>query len=570
MTHGTPPKRVAIYARFSSDMQSPKSIEDQVRECRMHAQREGWTVVQVFSDVAISGATKGRPDFDALQAAVRAGQFDIVLFEHLDRLGRDLEFLMAFYKLAHYEDTELHQLRRGKLGIFDIGILGTFAQIFLEELGHKTRRGLAGRIEAGKSAGGLSYGYKVRRIENGEPVKGEIDIDPEEAAIVTRIFEEYAAGKSPLAIARDLNAEGIPAPAKDTKRLTSGHWKQNTIYGHRGRGTGILNNELYIGRRIWNRLRYSKHPETGKRVSRLNPPDEWTIIEKPDLRILPDELWERAKARQESVDAARAKAERGGRSGAGAAQGARRRKYLLSGLLTCGQCGGNLTVAGKGDKRRYYCANAKEKGDAVCSGMPGLKETAAADILLSGLRAGLMQDDAYARFAAQFEAKMKAGQKGAAELLKAHDLKTRELEQRHRGFLDAVAKGDHSPPIIKALNAVDAELEALRAERDTLVPAPVELPPDLPELYREYVANLAATLQDEAVSAAASDELHGLIDTVVVVWDAEANGHRLDVQGKLLEMLAKAKPAEEAGLVANGHSLKLVAGVGFEPTTFRL
>ena len=70
---------------------------------------------------------------------------------------------------------------------------------------------------------------------------------------------------------------------------------------------------------------------------------------------------------------------------------------------------------------------------------------------------------AYARFAAQFEARMKAGQKGAAKLLKAHDLKIRELERRHAGFLDAVAKGDHSPAIIKALNAVDAELEALRA-----------------------------------------------------------------------------------------------------------
>ncbi|PQO21988.1 recombinase family protein [Rhodobacteraceae bacterium WD3A24] len=570
MIHGTPPTRVAIYARFSSDMQSPKSIEDQVRERRQHAEREGWTVVQVFSDVAVSGATKDRPEFEALREAVRAGQFDIVLFEHLDRLGRDLEFLMAFYKLARHVDTELHQLRRGKLGIFGIGILGTFAQIFLEELGFKTHRGLAGKIEAGHSAGGLSYGYKVKRIENGEPVKGEIEIDPAEAAIVTRIFTEYADGKSPLAIARDLNAEGIPAPGADTRRQTSGHWKQNTIDGHRARGTGILNNELYVGRRVWNRQRYSKHPETGKRISRPNPPEEWKTVEVPDLRILPDDLWDRAKARQESVDSARTKAQDKGNTGAGASQGARRRKYLLSGLMTCGQCGGNLTVAGKGDKRRYYCANAKEKGDAVCSGMPGLKETDAADVLLSGLRTGLMQDEAYARFAEQFEARMKAGQKGAAEILKAHDRKIGDLERRHAGFLDAVADGDHSPAVIKALNAVDAELEALRAERETLIPAPVELPPDLPELYRDYVDNLAATLQDEAVSAAAADELHGLIDTVVVSWDAEAGGHWLDVRGKLLELLTKAKPACGAGFVANGHSLKLVAGVGFEPTTFRL
>src|SRR6056297_1189178 len=548
MTHGTQPKRVAIYARFSSDMQSPKSIEDQVRECRVHAQREGWTVVQVFSDVAISGATNGRPDFDALQAAVRAGQFDIVLFEHLDRLGRDLEFLMAFYKLAHYEDTELHQLRRGKLGIFDIGILGTFAQLFLEELSHKTRRGLTGRIEAGKSAGGLSYGYKVRRVENGEPVKGEIDIDPEEAKIVTRIFEEYAAGKSPLAIARDLNAEGIPAPAKDTKRLTSGHWKQNTIYGHRGRGTGILNNELYIGRRVWNRLRYSKHPETGKRVSRLNPREDWTIIEKPDLRILPDKLWERAKARQESVDAARTKAEHGGRSGAGASQGARRRKYLLSGLLSCGQCGGNLTVAGTAHRRRYYCANAKEKGEAVCAGMPGLKETDAADAILSCLRSGLMQESAYERFRGRFTEQLRAQEHESGDALRRHDEQIREKAKAHANVLKAVETGDHSPALIAHFNKLDGELKALEARRAALVPVPVELPDDLPALYRSYVDNLTATLTDEAVAGPAADELHDLIDGVTVSWDGETRVHELDVRGKLMGMLAKTRPACEAGV----------------------
>ena len=52
--------RAAIYARFSTDMQNPKSAEDQERKCRKHAEREGWSVVQVFHDTALSGATKGR------------------------------------------------------------------------------------------------------------------------------------------------------------------------------------------------------------------------------------------------------------------------------------------------------------------------------------------------------------------------------------------------------------------------------------------------------------------------------------------------------------------------------
>ena len=82
--------------------------------------------------------------------------------------------------------------------------------------------------------------------------------------------------------------------------------------------------------------------------------------------------------------------------------------------------------------------------------------------------------------------------------------------------------------------------------------------------------DIVATLQDEEVSGRASDELHTLIDTVTVNWDAETKVHHLELRGKLLNMLNAVRPAGEAGLTESESSLKLVAGVGFEPTTFRL
>ena len=560
--------RVAIYARFSTDMQNPKSAEDQERECRKHAERKGWTVTQVFQDTALSGATKGRPGYEALLAAVKAGQFDIVLFEHLDRLARDLEFLMAFYKEARHADCELHQLHRGKLGIFDIGILGTFAQIFLEELSYRTRRGLIGKIEAGKSAGGLSYGYCARRTTAGDVIKGEQDINADEALVVERIFTEYATGKSPIQIATDLNADGIPAPRG--KGNSSGHWRQTTINGNRERGTGILNNELYIGRRVWNRLRYSKHPETGKRVSRLNPPEDWITFEAPDLRIVVQSVWEAAKARQTAQQRLRTKQNASDPNGLSVAQGMRRRKYLLSGLLSCGQGGGNLTVAGSGKTRRYYCANAKEKGASICTGMRGLKEEDAALSILSGLKVGLMQDQAYAEFREKFLARKKGEEKERDDLLRLHSQAVRQLESRHANLMKAVEDGDYSAPIIAQLNKVDAELTQARAKRDAAAPEPIFLPQDLPALYRAHIDDLVGTLSDEGVSGRASEELHQIIDTVVVTWDAEAKHHALELRGKLLEMLNITKPALGAGLDICESSLKLVAGVGFEPTTFRL
>jgi len=74
-----------------------------------------------------------------------------------------------------------------------------------------------------------------------------------------------------------------------------GAWSPSTIYGNHQRGTGILNNELYVGRLVWNRLRYVKNPDTRKRVSRLNPTSEWMSKDVPELRIVPDGLWTAAK-----------------------------------------------------------------------------------------------------------------------------------------------------------------------------------------------------------------------------------------------------------------------------------
>jgi hypothetical protein len=82
-------------------------------------------------------------------------------------------------------------------------------------------------------------------------------------------------------------------------------WGARTIHGNPDRGTGILNNELYVGKLVWNRLRYIKDPETGKRVSRPNPESELITQDVPDLRIIADDLWQAVKARQKSLRSTR-------------------------------------------------------------------------------------------------------------------------------------------------------------------------------------------------------------------------------------------------------------------------
>ena len=87
----------------------------------------------------------------------------------------------------------------------------------------KTHRGLAGRVQAGKSGGGLCYGYDVVRSldKRGDPVRGDRIINQQHAAVVRRIFTMFAAGSSPIAIAKALNADGIPGPEGRTWRDTT-------------------------------------------------------------------------------------------------------------------------------------------------------------------------------------------------------------------------------------------------------------------------------------------------------------------------------------------------------------
>ena len=206
-------------------------------------------------------------------------------------------------------------LTYGEIDKLRIGITSTMAEMFIDNLRVKTHRGVKAQVQAGKSGGGRSYGYDIARASDDQVIKGELVILAAEAEVIRRIFRDYAKGISPVKIAAALNAEGIPSPRA---RAGSGHWKQNTINGNRERGTGILNNELYIGQRIWNRLQYRKEPETSKRVSRLRPRSEWLTQDAPELLIVDQDLWDAVKERQGRQIKAIRKAETGDRQGLGA------------------------------------------------------------------------------------------------------------------------------------------------------------------------------------------------------------------------------------------------------------
>lgn len=210
--------RVALYARYSSDNQSAASIEDQLRICREHAGREGWTVAACYHDAAISGASMVlRPAIQTLLADARCGRFDVVLAEALDRVSRDQADVATLFKHLRFAGLRLVTLAEGDISELHVGLKGTMNALFLKDLAAKTHRGLRGRVEKGKAGGGLCYGYDVvkRLGGDGEPVRGERTVNEAQAAVVRRVFRvfrDFAAGVSPRTIARRLNDEGVPGP----------------------------------------------------------------------------------------------------------------------------------------------------------------------------------------------------------------------------------------------------------------------------------------------------------------------------------------------------------------------
>src|SRR5262245_19535993 len=154
--------RVALYARYSSDLQSKASVADQLRECRAYAQRQ-WPGCEItpYSDAAISGASdKNRPGYQALLRDMRAKRFERVVSESLDRFTRDPEDAARLYKLSRFTGIPLMTLSdNGPLTLMTVAVKSMMGSQQLQDIADKTRRGMRGRVRDGKMLSKPPYGY---------------------------------------------------------------------------------------------------------------------------------------------------------------------------------------------------------------------------------------------------------------------------------------------------------------------------------------------------------------------------------------------------------------------------
>ncbi|WP_245727397.1 recombinase family protein [Paracoccus isoporae] len=551
-------------------MQRKASIDDQIRTCRDYAARQGFEVVETYSDSAISGASMMRGGIQKLMRHAQSCRFDVVVAEGLDRLSRNQADIAGIFQNLRFLNISIWTIRENEVNDIYVGLVGAMNARAIQDISQKTRRGLHGRAKLGKSAGGLTYGYRsvIKYNDDGEQIRGDRVIDENHAKIVRRIYQDYAKGISPKKIAEQLNNEDIPGPS-------GAHWNTSTIHGNRDRGTGIINNELYIGRQIWNRLTYVKNPQTGKRVSRLNPEEQWVIANVPELRIIDEDLWEAVRARQGKQKVKNTQTQVWDR---------RRPKFLFSGLMECSCCGSGFS---KISQHYFGCSAARKKGPAVCTNMRSIKREDLDDRVLTALANNLMDPEVvqifYEEYAAERNRLMAEANAGRTELEK----ELRRVTGDHKKLVDAIIAGVPAEQVKDRMIELDGrrkEIEKLLAT--AAAPDKLRIHPSMAKTYRDRVGQLIRGLTDAEDMEEAKEALRALVDKIVLTPDPDGDGLLIDLHGALASLLrlatgqplqqvmrranSNAAPGASGGGVDKIGELVLVAGVGFEPTTFRL
>lgn len=522
------PTRAILYARYSTDRQRETSIADQLRAAHDRAQREGWPIVATHADEGVSGSTPValRPGGKALLADALAGRFDVLILEGLDRLSRELGEAETMVKRLEHRgiriigtgdgyDSQAHGRKVMRIA------RGLVNELYLDDLREKTHRGLAGNFDRGMSAGGRSYGYGSEATPHGR----RLVVNQDEARIVREVFERFADGESCRAIVHDLNRRGVTS-------ARGGTWSVSALQGTARLGLGMLNNELYVGRVVWNRRQWIKDPDTGKRRYVDRPQHEWQVREDEALRIVSADTWQAVHARMRCGPA------RGTRRGGGTVP-----KSLFSGLLRCSTCGGPMIAI---NRERYGCNAHKDRGPSVCPDGRTITRDLVDRRLVADVRDQLAAPEALAEVQAAVRAVLARRKADAERAGEAARRRLAALDAELKRLVDAIAT-------IGASDALAARLRAAEAERADLllsIAPPLDaasLVGDITTRYRRMLLQLTAVLRDEDRDRTRAI-LADIVGQVTVVHEGGA------IYADLID------PAARLVMQANGESLEVVAG----------
>ena len=410
------PRTAVAYARYSSAGQRDVSIEQQLRDIRAFAKREGFTLVHEYADHAKSGFknAKARTAFQSMMASADSGTFDTVICWKVDRFGRNREESALFKgRLRRYGVKVLYAMEpipEGSAGVLLEGMLEATAEWYSRQLSENVHRGMEDNARRCLYNGTHTYGYRA------DP-EGRYAIHPEEAAVVRDIFALYCSGISAARIAKDLNARGLRT------------WRGN-LFRAQGILT-ILSNERYTGVYIWGAHRT---PGGIPAIITVSQFEEAQRMKKKTARHV----------EQGAVD------------------------YLLTGKAFCGLCGSAMvgdSGTSKTGVRHHYYSCYHRKRDKACTKKSVSKDrleeaviSFVLDHVLSDSEIGKIADAVMDLQAKEME----------SSPLAAMEAEHREVVKKIDNINNAIAAGIWNSSTSVMLKGLEDEAETLRVSIETL------------------------------------------------------------------------------------------------------
>ena len=322
-----------INARYSTDNQNPDSIEVQVQKCTEWCHKNGVPILGIYADEATSGMKDSRPRYEEMMRQLRQGIGDMVVIYDQSRTFRKMTAWFAFRDELTAMGVQVISVTQPMIGkdlrdptnFLTEGSMALFNQIWALQSRQKTMEKMRFMARNGQHTGGKpALGYVVK--------DGRLEICEEEAAVVRRIFQEYADGRSYQQIIAGLNRDGLK-----TKRGNA--FGSNSLHD-------LLHNEKYIGVLVYGQ---SPYREDGTRNTHSKDPSNAIRIEDALPAIIDRATFDKVQARMTQN-----KRQQGGRPST-------RREYPLRGRVFCADCKTAMTISISQQKYSYYRCTGKKR-----------------------------------------------------------------------------------------------------------------------------------------------------------------------------------------------------------------
>ena len=452
-----------IYARYSSTSQREESIAGQLRDCYAFADRNGYKVIDEYTDSAMTATSDRRPSFQRMVADSKKHLFEVVIVWKLDRFARDRYDAAVYRKRLKDNGVKLisamENITDSPEGIILEGMLEAMAEYYSRNLAENVRRGAYDSALERKALGRMPLGY--RRGED-----GRYEIDPDTAPVVQKVFRDYLSGKTRAQIVKELNQLGV--------RTSHGEpFGKNSIYC-------ILRQEKYIG--------------VYKYRDIYDPNGIPPIIDKVTFEEVQRRMKNKSftKRRADGVD-----------------------PYHLAGILFCGECGSPMTgesAQGKlGGIFKYYTCVKRKKHECEKT---RIRKEWLEEHIIKIVNQQILTDETIERFVEAYRKNMNniSDQDKVVNLYRSE---LAEVERKIGNITKAIADGAWSKNLAEMLDGLEERQDELllliRKEE-------AKEPQITPEMVREYFMELKerAKIEDECQQT--------LVDVFVrriYVWNAK-------------------------------------------------